>query len=199
VWYAALAEKGYFDKSHLKTLRRLNSILQGHACMHKCPGIDMSTGSLGQGVCAGIGMALAGRLHKKDYRVWVLIGDGECQEGSVWEAAMAAVKWKLDNYTLILDWNGIQNDTFCDKVMPMGDLSAKWRVFGWNVIDIDGHDMQQIVEAMETAITVKGQPTLIAAKTIKGKGVSFMENVPVWHGKAPNEEQFKQALAEVRS
>jgi len=199
VWYAALAEKGYYDKAHLKTLRRLNSILQGHACMHKTPGVDMSTGSLGQGICAGLGMALAGKLNKKDYHVWVLIGDGECQEGSVWEAAMAGAKWKLDNYTLVLDWNGIQNDTFCNDVMPIGDIVAKWKAFGWNVLEIDGHDMQQIVDAMETAVTTQDQPVIIIARTIKGKGVSFMEDAPAWHGKAPNEEEFKLALAEVRS
>jgi transketolase len=199
VWYAALAEKGYFDKAHLKTLRRLDSILQGHACMHKTPGVDMSTGSLGQGICAGLGMALAGKLNKKDYHVWVLIGDGECQEGSVWEAAMAGAKWKLDNYTLVLDWNGIQNDTFCNDVMPIGDIVAKWKAFGWNVLEIDGHDMQQVVDAMETAVTTQDQPVIIVARTIKGKGVSFMEDVPAWHGKAPNEEEFKLALAEVRS
>lgn len=198
VWYAALAERGFYDKSHLKTLRKLNSILQGHADMKKTPGVDMTVGSLGQGISAGIGMALSGKLRKKDYRVWVLIGDGESQEGSVWEAAMAAVKWKLDNFTVILDNNGIQNDTFTDDIMPRGDLPAKWRAFGWNVIEIDGHNMAQIVNALEEVLTIKGVPTVIIAKTVKGKGVSFMENVPAWHGKAPNPEQAKIALDEIR-
>jgi transketolase len=199
VWYAALAERGYYEKSHLKTLRKLNSILQGHADMLKTPGVDMTVGSLGQGISAGLGMALSGKLRKKDYHVWVLIGDGESQEGSVWEAAMAGAKWKLDNYTVILDHNGLQNDTFTDDIMPLGAIADKWRAFDWNVIEIDGHNMKEIVEALEEALTVKEQPTIVIAKTIKGKGVSFMENVPVWHGKAPNAEQAKIALAEIRS
>lgn len=199
VWYAALAERGFYDKSHLKTLRKLNSILQGHADMKKTPGIDMTVGSLGQGFSAGIGMALSGKLRKKDYHVWVLIGDGESQEGAVWEAAMAADKWNLDNITAILDLNGIQNDTFVNDVMPLGDVVAKWKAFGWNVLDIDGHDMQQVVDALEKAKTIKGKPTIIVAKTIKGKGVSYMENVPAWHGKAPNDEQFDIAINEIRS
>lgn len=198
VWYAALAEKGFFDKSHLNTLRKLNSILQGHADMIKTPGVDMTVGSLGQGLSAGLGMALSGRLKKKDYRVWVVIGDGETQEGSIWEAAMAASTWKVDNLTVILDNNGIQNDTFTDDIQIRRDLAAKWRAFGWNVIEIDGHDMTQIVEALETAPTIKNVPTIIVAATIKGKGVSFMENVPAWHGKAPNDEQTEIALAEIR-
>ncbi|RMF01793.1 MAG: transketolase [Chloroflexi bacterium] len=198
VWYAALAEKGFFDKSHLNTLRKLNSILQGHADMVKTPGVDMTVGSLGQGLSAGLGMALSGKLQKKDYRVWVVIGDGETQEGSIWEAAMAASTWKVDNLTVILDNNGIQNDTFTDDIQIRGDLAAKWRAFGWNVIEIDGHNMQQIVEALETAPTIKGVPTIIIAATVKGKGVSFMENVPAWHGKAPNAEQTQIALAEIR-
>jgi transketolase len=199
VWYAVLAERGFYDKSHLMTLRKLNSILQGHADMIKTPGVDMTVGSLGQGISAGIGMALSGKLRQKDYHVWVMIGDGESQEGSVWEAAMAAVKWKLDNFTVILDNNGIQNDTFTDDIMPRGDLSAKWRAFGWNVIEIDGHDMEQIVGALEEVLTIKGVPTIINAETVKGKGVSFMENVPAWHGKAPNPEQAEIALTEIRS
>jgi len=199
VWYSVLAERGFYDKSHLMTLRKLNSILQGHADMIKTPGVDMTVGSLGQGISAGIGMALSGKLRQKDYHVWVMIGDGESQEGSVWEAAMAAVKWKLDNFTVILDNNGIQNDTFTDDIMPRGDLSAKWRAFGWNVIEIDGHDMEQIVSALEEVLTIKGGPTIIIAETVKGKGVSFRENVAAWHGKAPNPEQAEIALTEIRS
>jgi transketolase len=198
VWYAALAERGYFDKSHLNTLRKLNSILQGHADMIKTPGVDMTVGSLGQGICAGVGMALSGKLRKKDYHVWVVIGDGESQEGAVWEAAMAGARWKLDNLTVILDNNGIQNDTFTNDIMPVESLADKWRAFNWNVIEIDGHDMESVVNALEYAKTVHGIPTIIVAKTVKGRGVSFMENVPAWHGKAPDPAQTEQAMAEIR-
>jgi transketolase len=197
VWYAALAERGYFDKSHLGTLRKLNSILQGHADMQKTPGVDMTVGSLGQGLSAGLGMALSGKLRSKDYHVWVVIGDGELQEGSVWEAAMAGAKWKLDNLTAILDRNRIQNDDFVDAIMPVDPVADKWRAFNWNVMEIDGHDMQAIVSALETAKTIQGEPSIIIAHTIKGKGVSFMENVPLWHGKAPSEEEAQGALAEI--
>jgi len=197
VWYAALAERGYFDKSHLGTLRKLNSILQGHADMRKTPGVDMTVGSLGQGLCAGLGMALAGKLRQKEYHVWVVIGDGEIQEGAIWEAAMAGAKWKLDNLTAILDRNRLQNDDFIDATMPVDPVADKWRAFNWHVVEIDGHNMQEIVSALETAQTVKGRPTLIIAHTIKGKGVSFMENVPEWHGKAPSQEQAQRALQEL--
>jgi transketolase len=197
VWYAALANRGYFDRAHLKTLRKLNSILQGHADMNKTPGVDMTAGSLGQGICAGLGMALGARVLAQDFHVWVMVGDGELQEGSVWEAAMAASKWRLDNLTVIVDQNGLQNDTFVNQVMPVEPVVAKWRAFGWNVIEIDGHNMAEIVGALETALTIKGQPTVVIAHTIKGKGVSFMENSPEWHGKAPNETQARQALAEI--
>jgi transketolase len=198
VWYAALAERGFFDKSHLDTLRRLDSILQGHADMVKTPGVDMTVGSLGQGFSAGIGMALSGKLRKKDYHVWVMVGDGECQEGAIWEAAMSGAKWKLDNITVIVDKNGLQNDTFVDEVMPVDPLPDKWRAFGWNVIEIDGHDMQQIVDTLERARTSRGIPTVIIAHTVKGKGVSYMENVPVWHGKAPCEEEAAIALRDIK-
>ncbi len=198
VWYAALAERGFYDKSHLATLRRLNSILQGHADMNKTPGVDMTVGSLGQGFSAGIGMALSGRLRQKDYHVWVIVGDGECQEGSIWEAAMAGAKWKLDNLTVIVDKNGLQNDTFVDEVMPVDPLPDKWLAFGWNVIEIDGHDMAQVVASLEDAKRTKGIPTAIIATTVKGKGVSFMEGVPVWHGKAPCEEEAIAALKDIR-
>ncbi|GAB4556739.1 MAG: transketolase [Anaerolineae bacterium] len=197
VWYAALAERGFFDKKHLDTLRKLNSILQGHADMKKTPGVDMTVGSLGQGFSAGVGMALAGKLRRKDYHVYVMIGDGECQEGAIWEAAMSGAKWKLDNLTAIVDYNGIQNDAFVDEVMPLGSLPDKWRAFGWNVIEIDGHKMEEIVPALESVKSIKGQPTVIIAKTVKGKGVSFMENVPAWHGQAPNDEQAAIAMAEI--
>ncbi len=258
VWYAALAERGFFDKAHLATLRKLDSILQGHADMKKTPGVDMTVGSLGQGICAGLGMALAGKLHGRDYHVYVMIGDGESQEGSVWEAAMAAPRWQLDNLTVIVDNNGIQNDTFTDDIMPVEPLAEKWRAFRWNVIEIDGHKMAEIVAALESVSTrpepvegrpqgasassatvpprpepvegrpqgasassatvpprpepVEGQaastgsatvarrpgvPTVIIAKTVKGRGVSFMENVPAWHGAAPNDAQAQAALAEI--
>lgn len=198
VWYAALAERGYFDRSHLVTLRRLGSILQGHPDMNKVPGIDMTTGSLGHGLSAGLGMALAGKLKKKDYHVWVVIGDGESQEGSIWEAAMAGAKWKLDNLTAIMDRNNLQNDDYVDNTMPIEPVADKWRAFGWHVKEIDGHDMGAVVEALEAAKEFSGSPTMIIARTIKGKGVSYMENVCEWHGKAPGREQADSALAEIR-
>jgi transketolase len=198
VWYAALAERGFFDKSHLGTLRRLGSILQGHPDMNKVPGIDMTAGSLGQGLSVGIGMALAGKLQKKDYHVWVVIGDGESQEGSVWEAAMAGAKWKLGNLTAILDRNNLQNDWYVDDLMPIEPVADKWRAFGWHVVEINGHAMEEIVPALEAAKDREDGPTLILAHTIKGKGVSFMENVCEWHGKAPCKEEADQALKEIR-
>jgi transketolase len=198
VWYAALAERGYFDKSHLKTLRRMGSILQGHPDMRKTPGIDMTTGSLGHGLSAGLGMALSGKLQKKDYHVFVIIGDGESQEGSIWEASMAAPNFKLDNLTAILDYNHLQNDYSVDDIMPIHPAVDKWQAFGWHVIDIDGHDMAQVVAALEEAKSHKGKPTMIVANTVKGKGVSYMENVCEWHGKAPCQEEADQALDELR-
>lgn len=198
VWYAALAERGYYDKSHLKTLRKLNSILQGHADMIKTPGIDMTVGSLGQGICAGIGMALAAKFRNKDFHVWAMVGDGECQEGSVWEAAMSGAKWKLDNMTVIVDKNRLQNDTFVVDVMPVDPLPEKWAAFGWRVVEINGHDMAEVVDALEEAKATKGIPTAIIAHTVKGRGVSFMENVPKWHGSAPSLEQAAQAVEEIK-
>jgi transketolase len=198
VWYAALAERGYFDTKHLATLRRLGSILQGHPDMHKTPGVDMTVGSLGHGFSAGLGMALAGKLRKKDYHVWVVIGDGESQEGSIWEAAMAAPKWKLDNLTLILDRNHLQNDYCVDDVMPIEPVADKWRAFNWHVETIDGHSMEQVVSALEAAKARRGVPTAIIAETVKGKGVSFMENVADWHGKAPCQAEADKALEEIR-
>jgi transketolase len=198
VWYAALAERGYFDKSHLKTLRRMGSILQGHPDMLKTPGIDMTAGSLGHGLPAGLGMALAGKLQQKDYHVFVVIGDGESQEGSIWEASMAAPNFKLDNLTAILDYNHLQNDYSVEDIMPIHPVVDKWQAFGWHVIDIDGHDMKQVVQALEEAKSHKGAPTMIVANTVKGKGVSYMENVCEWHGKAPCQEEAEQALEELR-
>jgi transketolase len=196
-WYAALAERGYFDKAHLTTLRKLNSILQGHPDMKTTPGIDMTAGSLGHGLSAGLGMALAARLQGRDYHVWVVIGDGETQEGSVWEAAMSAAKWKVDNLTVILDRNRLQNDDCVQDIMPIEPLADKWRAFGWHVVEIDGHDMAQIVGALE-GVEHSGQPTLLLAHTVKGKGVSFMEDVAQWHGRAPCAEEAALALAEIR-
>ena len=198
VWYAALAERGYFDKAHLSTLRKMDSILQGHPDMRKTPGIDMTAGSLGHGLSVGLGMALSGKLRKKNYHVWVVVGDGETQEGSVWEAAMAAPKWKLDNLTAILDRNRLQNDACVADVMPIEPLPDKWRAFGWNVVEIDGHDMEQVVSSLEAAKINKGAPTMIIAHTVKGKGVSYMENVVEWHGKAPCKEEAECALEEIR-
>ena len=196
-WYSALAERGYFGAEHLTTLRCCDSLLQGHPDMCKTPGIDMSAGSLGHGLSAGLGMALAARVQGQEYRVWVIIGDGESQEGSIWEAAMAAAAFKVDNLTVITDRNRIQNDDFIDNILPMGDLAAKWRAFGWHTLEIDGHDMAQVVEALEASRSVVGQPTMIIAETVKGKGVSFMENNPLWHGRAPNDDEAEQALAEI--
>jgi len=198
VWYAALAERGYFDKSHLKTLRQMGSILQGHPDMRKTPGIDMTAGSLGHGLSAGLGMALSGKLQKKDYHVFVIIGDGESQEGSIWEASMAAPNFKLDNLTAILDYNHLQNDYSVDDIMPIHPPVDKWQAFGWHVLDIDGHDMAQVVQALGEAKSHQDTPTMIVANTVKGKGVSYMENVCEWHGKAPCQEEAEQALEELR-
>ena len=198
VWYAALAERGYFDKSHLKTLRQMGSILQGHPDMLKTPGIDMTAGSLGHGLPAGLGMALSGKLQQKDYHVFVIIGDGESQEGSIWEASMAAPNFKLDNLTAILDYNHLQNDYSVDDIMPIHPVVDKWQAFGWHVIEIDGHDMTQVVDALEKAKAHQGAPTMIVANTVKGKGVSYMENVCEWHGKAPCQEEADRALEELR-
>ena len=198
VWYAALAERGYFDKSHLKTLRQMGSILQGHPDLRKTPGIDMTAGSLGHGLSAGLGMALSGKLQQKDYHVFVIIGDGESQEGSIWEASMAAPNFKLDNLTAILDYNHLQNDYSVDDIMPIHPAVDKWQAFGWHVLDIDGHNMGQVVAALEEAKSHKGKPTMIVANTVKGKGVSYMENVCEWHGRAPCQEEADRAIEELR-
>lgn len=194
VLYAALAEKGFFPKEELLKLRKTGSILQGHPDMKVTPGLDMTTGSLGQGLSAANGMALSAKLDNKDYRVYVVMGDGEMEEGQIWEAAMAAAHYKLDNLTAFVDHNGLQIDGPITQVMSPESIQDKFKAFGWNVIDIDGHDMKQILEAVEKAKTVKGKPTVIVAKTVKGKGVSFMENQVGWHGKAPTLEQAKEAL-----
>lgn len=195
--YAALAELGYFPKENLSTLRQVGSILQGHPDMRKTPGIDMSTGSLGNGLSIGIGMALSARLSKKDYHVYVLIGDGECDEGEIWEAAMAAAKYRLDNLIAICDFNRVQLDGPIDEIMPLDSLPEKWKAFNWNVIEINGHKIEEILKALDEANQTKNKSTIIVAHTIKGKGVSFMEGKFEWHGRAPNEEEYKIALQEL--
>lgn len=197
VLYAALAEKGFFPQEELMTLRKLGSRLQGHPDMKKLPGVEMSTGSLGQGLSAASGMALGLRLDGGQQRVYALLGDGEVQEGQIWEAAMAAGHFKLDNLTAFLDYNNLQIDGPVDVVMDVAPLNDKWRSFGWHVLEIDGHDIAQIRQALKEAQATKGKPTMIIAKTIKGKGVSFMENQVGWHGNAPKPEQVEQALKDL--
>ena len=197
VQYSALAVKGYYPMEDFMTLRKLGSKFQGHPDMHKVPGIEMSTGSLGQGISAAGGMALANKLDNDPGRIYVLLGDGEIQEGIVWEALMSAAHYKLDNMVAILDHNGLQIDGKNEDVMTVAPVVEKFQAFGWNVIQIDGHDFKQILDAFKQARACKGKPTMIVAETVKGKGVSFMENNAGWHGKAPDEEQTKQALAEL--
>ena len=197
VLYASLAERGFFPVEELGTFRRINSRLQGHPARHKTPGVEAASGSLGQGLSQAVGMALAGKLDRKDYRVYALVGDGEAQEGQVWEAAMAASHYKLDNLVVFLDYNGLQIDGPLEQVMSVAPLDKKWEAFGWNVISIDGHDYAQIFDALEKAREMAGRPALILARTIKGKGVSFMENQAGWHGTAPTAEQAAQALTEL--
>jgi len=195
--YAALALRGYFPVEDLKGFRRIESYLSGHPDMNAVKGVDMSTGSLGQGFSAAVGMALAGKMDKKDYRVYAILGDGEIQEGQIWEAAMSASHFKLDNLVAILDNNNLQISGDVDKVMSPYPIDQKFAAFGFEVIHIDGNDMNQIEAAFQKARTVKGKPTLILAKTVKGKGVSYMENNYNWHGAAPNKEQYEQAVQEL--
>nr|WP_092074353.1 transketolase [Dendrosporobacter quercicolus]NSL49257.1 transketolase [Dendrosporobacter quercicolus DSM 1736]SDM89706.1 transketolase subunit A [Dendrosporobacter quercicolus] len=197
VLYATLAEKGYFPVEELLTLRKIDSRLQGHPSMKDLPGIDMSTGSLGQGLSAANGMALASRLDSRKNRIFAVLGDGELEEGMVWEAAMFAGHYKLDNITAFVDFNGLQIDGPVAEVMSPLPIPEKWRAFNWNVIEIDGHDINAIYDAIQTAKTVKGQPTVIVAHTVKGKGVCQMENVADWHGKAPTKEQCQLFLGEL--
>ena len=195
--YSALAERGYFPKEDLVTLRHLGSYLQGHPDMKHIPGVDMSSGSLGQGISAAVGMALAGKMDGKDYRVFTLLGDGEIQEGQVWEAAMFAGARKLDNLVVIVDNNGLQIDGRIEDVNSPYPIDKKFEAFNFHVINIDGNDFDQIEAAFKEARETKGMPTAIIAKTIKGKGVSFMEDQAGWHGKAPNDEQYAQAMEEL--
>ena len=197
--YATLAQRGYFPVEELKLFRSIKAHLSGHPDMVNVPGVDMSTGSLGQGLSAAVGMALAAKRLGKSYRTYAVCGDGEIEEGQIWEAAMAAAKWQLDNLCAFVDVNGLQIDGPTGKVMPSEPLDAKFAAFGWHVVKIDGHDMEAILAALDEARMVKGQPTVILAATVKGKGVSFMENQAGWHGKAPNDEQFAQAKAELEA
>jgi transketolase len=201
VLYAALAEAGYIPKEELLTLRKLGSRLQGHPYPgppnRRLPGVEAATGSLGQGLSIAIGMALAGRLAKREYRVYAMLGDGECQAGQIWEAVMLAPKYQLDHLSAIVDRNKIQNDDFVERTLSLEPFRAKWEAFGWHVIQINGHEIPQVVKALDEAEAVKGKPTVIIAHTVKGKGVSFMENNPDWHGKAPSREEAERAIQEI--
>lgn len=196
--YAALAHRGYFPREELWTLRKLGSRLQGHPDRKALPGVEMSTGSLGQGLAVANGMALAGRLDRRSYRVYVLLGDGELEEGMVWEAAMATAHYRLDQVTAFIDHNRLQIDGPITEVMSPEPIADKFRAFGWEVLSIDGHDFLQIIQAVEQAKQVQGRPTAIVAETVKGKGVSFMEHQAGWHGVAPKPAQVEQALAELK-
>jgi transketolase len=195
--FSTLAESGYFPVAELKTLRKLNSRLQGHPDL-KVPGVEFPGGSLGIGLSAAIGMALAGKLDKKDYRVYSLLGDGEMDEGETWEAAMAASKFKLDNLTAIVDRNGIQQDGLTEQIMPIEPLGYKWKAFNWHVLEVDGFDLRQLIEALEKAENMRNRPTVIIAHTVKGKGVSFMEWDPAYHGKAPDKDTVRKLVEHMR-
>ena len=197
--YAALAERGYFPREDLKTFRHIDSYLQGHPDMKGTPGVDMTTGSLGLGFSAACGMALSAKISGESYRVYSVLGDGESEEGQVWEAAMFAAHKKLDNLCIFLDYNGLQIDGPISEVNDPSPLDSKFEAFGWNVLVIDGHDIEAIDSAVKAAKACKDKPTAIICRTVKGKGVSFMENSVKWHGSAPNEEQYKQAVSEINS
>ena len=197
--YPLLALRGYFPVEDLKLFRSIRGHLSGHPDMVHVKGVDMSTGSLGQGISAAVGMALAGKMDHKDYRVYAVMGDGEIEEGQVWEAAMAATKYQLDNLCAVLDVNGLQIDGKTDDVMPSGPLDQKFEAFGWNVIPVDGHDYGALEDAFRQAEACKGKPTLLLAHTIKGKGIALMEGDYTWHGKAPNDEQYAQGRAELEA
>ena len=196
--YSCLANRGYFDPEELQEFRKIESRLQGHPDMNKIPGVDMTTGSLGQGLSSANGMAIAGKLDNKDYRVYCILGDGEIEEGQVWEAAMAASKYKLDNLCVIVDNNNLQIDGTIEEVMNSYPIDEKFKSFGFQIINIDGHEIEEIIKAFDVAKEIKGKPACIIAKTIKGKGVSYMENKVEWHGKAPNEEEYNKAIEELK-
>tara|TARA_Y100000589_G_scaffold154792_1_gene147369 strand:+ start:1094 stop:1921 length:828 start_codon:yes stop_codon:yes gene_type:complete len=195
--YAILAEMGFISKNDLESYRVLGGVCQGHVDMKWCPGVDFSAGSLGMGLSFGMGCAVAGKLANSKRNIFVMLGDGEIQEGSIWEAAMAAKHHELGNLKVILDRNRIQNDDFCEAQMRMFDIPAKWQSFGWNVMEIDGHDMNEVIKGLDFLIDNKDNPAILVAHTIKGKGVSYMEDNPSFHGAAPNDEQFKQAMEEL--
>jgi transketolase len=197
--YATLAEAGYIPKEELITLRKLGSRLQGHPSMRQVPGVEMSTGSLGQGLSAANGMAIAAKLDNRPTRVYVIIGDGESQEGQIWEASMTSVHRKLDNLMVFLDYNGLQIDGTIVDVKSFTNPAARWEAFGWHVLEIDGHDIEAIYDACEEARATKGRPTLVVAHTVKGKGVPFMENIVDWHGKAPSGEQAEEAIGHIEA
>ena len=197
ILYSVLSECGYFPTEELLTFRTINSRLQGHAHT-MVPGVDASTGSLGQGLSIGLGMALAGRLGNKGYKTYVLLGDGECDEGQIWEAAMAAAHYKVGNLVAVIDRNRIQNDRFTSEAMEIEPLEDKWRAFGWNVVQVDGHDVGDLCDALNSASSNQDTPLVVIANTVKGKGVTFMENNPDFHGRAPNEQELSDALAELR-
>jgi len=197
VWYSVLAECGYFDKKHLSFLRKLGSLLQGHPD-RRVPGVDVASGSLGQGLSVALGMALAGKLDKKDYTVYCIMGDGELQEGNIWEAAMAVSHFKLDNLCAIIDYNKFQIDGRVDEIMNIAPLEDKWKAFGWHVIVIDGHDIKDILRGLNEAKKFQGKPSVIIANTIKGKGVSFMENTVDFHGRAPSGDEIEAAFKELK-
>lgn len=195
--YSVLAERGFFDKAELKKLRKINEMLQGHPDMNKIPGVDMTTGSLGQGLSVANGMALASKMNSEGVRVYCICGDGEIQEGQIWEAAMTASHYKLDNLCVIVDNNNLQIDGKVSDVMNIYPIDEKFKSFGFEVMNVDGHNMEEIISALEKAKNIKGKPTAIIANTVKGKGVSFMENEAAWHGKAPNDEQYEIAIKEL--
>ena len=195
--YAVLARKGYFDKEELKNFRKMDSFLQGHPDMKKTPGVDMTTGSLGQGLSAAVGMAIASKMNQAGCRVYCVLGDGEIEEGQIWESAMAAYKNKLDNLCVILDNNSLQIDGKIQDVAGLDNIEGKFKSFGFNVIQVDGHNISNLIDGFDSAKQTKQVPTILIAKTIKGKGVSFMENQAEWHGKAPNEEEYEKAINEL--
>lgn len=195
--YSVLSLKGYFDKAELKNFRKIDSFLQGHPDMKKVPGVDMTTGSLGQGLSAAVGMAIASKMNKAGCRVYCVLGDGEIEEGQVWEACMAAYKNKLDNLCVVLDYNGLQIDGKIEDVSGLDNIEGKFKSFGFHVLRVDGHNISQLIDSFNTAKQTKGKPTVIIAKTVKGKGISFMENQAGWHGKAPNKEEYEKAIEEL--
>ena len=196
-FYSVLANRGYFPVEELKTFRHIDSRLQGHPDQKHTPGVDMTTGSLGQGLSGAVGMALSAKIDQKNYRVYAILGDGEIEEGQIWEAAMSAKQYQLDNLCIIIDNNNLQIDGTIEEVMSSYPIDEKFRSFGFQVIHIDGHDIEEIIKAFEVAKEIKGKPTCIIAKTIKGKGISYMENQVGWHGKAPNQEQYEEALRQI--